>query len=287
MKKPVALRITAMIFIYIIAILYLVAVMFNPNLASIGGVAWFYLFLIVAIAVLVSIPKGISMLIGGILSGVFALLTLFSIISLLMVASVFSQLAPFGAIILGSFFVFLAATLTCIFSIVASVKYMRISKAMHSASQSGSIFQQNAYSNAQSQQQPGSAYTDFQQSIPVYHERPTNESVEKSASESYQQFFASSSPIADHSYQRPDMDRPAIQRPDINRPIVERPTFERPNFDLKSDIAPNSADISLDTAEDANFEQHGDDEDCPICPVCHIECRSGANFCPRCGTKLD
>ena len=52
MKKPVALRITAMIFIYIIAILYLVAVMFNPNLASIGGVAWFYLFLIVAIAVL-------------------------------------------------------------------------------------------------------------------------------------------------------------------------------------------------------------------------------------------
>ena len=70
-----------MIFIYIIAILYLVAVMFNPNLASIGGVAWFYLFLIVAIAVLVSIPKGISMLIGGILSGVFALLTLFSIIS--------------------------------------------------------------------------------------------------------------------------------------------------------------------------------------------------------------
>ena len=132
----------------------------------------------------------------------------------------------------------------------------------------------------QSQQQQRSIYTDFQQSAPIYNEYPTNESVEKSASESYQQFFADTSPIADSSYQRPEMDRPAIKQPDISRPIVDGPTFERPNSGLKSDI-------TLDTAEDANVEQHGDVETCPTCPVCHIECRSGANFCPRCGTKLD
>lgn len=123
MKKSTGFRVTAMVLSYLLTVLIIVSVVVS-SISDLVPSVWLIIMGMVAICVLVSIPNGVSVLIGSIISGLMTLLFLISMFDSLPYYGIFFDQETVTGLTLVFIGIIVILLLTFIFSLIAAIRLL-------------------------------------------------------------------------------------------------------------------------------------------------------------------
>lgn len=123
MKNSTGFRVTAMVLSYLLTVLFIVSVVAS-SIANVIPSVWLIIMGMVAICVLVSIPNGVSVLIGSIISGLMTLLFLISMFESIPYFNWIYDQETVAALTLVFIGIIVILLLTFIFSLIAAIRLL-------------------------------------------------------------------------------------------------------------------------------------------------------------------
>lgn len=123
MKKSTGFRVTAMVLSYLLTVLIIVSVVAS-SISNLTPSVWLIIMGMIAICVLLSIPNGVSVLIGSIVSGLMTLLFLIAMFKFIPFYGMFFDQETVNGLALVFVGIIVILLLTFIFSLIAAIRLL-------------------------------------------------------------------------------------------------------------------------------------------------------------------